>query len=206
MIPIMLRSARAVVVVLVGVASLATGCASAPPGAAPQPTAPPAEPRTLDVDGPFRHASGLVFPERLGDFVRVEVEQFPGSRDNVGVSYELGPRKAATVTAYVYPAGEATLDMHSQAVVIDLYQHHGVKPYQASGVTLTLDGRSIAGNVASFAYEEPYGGGPKIPLRSHAYVFTSGKWVVKYRVTNPAAGDDDVQARVRGLVEAIGFP
>lgn len=162
--------------------------------------------RTLDVDGPFRHASGLVFPEQVDDFRRVEIEQFPGSRDNFGISYELGPRKAATVTIYVYPAGSAPLEMHSQAVILDVSQHHGVKPYEVQGVTLALDGRSIAGNVASFAYEEPYAGGPKIPLRSHAYVFTSGGWVVKYRVTNPAAGDDELQAQVRDLVEAIGFP
>jgi hypothetical protein len=103
-------------------------------------------------------------------------------------------------------AGSAPLEMHSQAVILDVSQHHGVKPYEIVGVTLTLDGRSIAGNMASFAYNEPYAGGPEIPLRSHAYVFVSGGWVVKYRVTNAAADDDQLQARVRDLVEAIGFP
>ncbi len=45
---------RALALVLVCSAGLAVGCASAPP-----PAAAPAEVRTLDVDGPFRHASGL---------------------------------------------------------------------------------------------------------------------------------------------------
>jgi hypothetical protein len=186
-------------ILLAGTVALLAGCASAPP-------APSGEPKPVEVAGPFRHASGLVFPEGLGDFVRVSITQFPSTHDNYGVTYQLGPQRATTVTAFVYPAGSDSLKGHFEAVVASVSQHHRVKPYQLSNVTVTAGGRSIEGKVGSFEFEEPYQGGSNIPLRSHAYVFVSKGWILKYRVTNPAKGDDQLQARVRGLIEALGFP
>lgn len=174
-------------------ALIVVSCASAPAETA----------RDVRVVGPFAHPSGLVFPVSIGAFVRTSVVQFPGTPDNFGISYTLGPLRSTTLTAYVYPAGSAPLEEHFEAVTADVAKHHGVRPYRLTKVTVQQGSMILEGRVASFDFEDYYQGGPKIPLRSHAYVFVRGPWVIKYRATNPAAIDDELQARVRGFIEAL---
>jgi len=63
-------------------------------------------PTPIHVSGYYNHpGSGMVFPERVGEFQRVQITQFAPSEKDVGVGYNSnGVRVPISATVYVYPA------------------------------------------------------------------------------------------------------
>jgi hypothetical protein len=166
----------------------------------------PAEDRELTVQGDYRHPSGMVFPERLGDFYRTSVHQFPGSKDNVGISYQMGLQKTATVTAYVYPDTGESLRSHFSRVLDEVRQAHHAEPGNSSEVSITTPAGPVTGRMASFSYSEAFAGGPATELDSRVYLFKHGPWFVKYRVTGRAQDAQRVGEAVTTLMTTLGFP
>ncbi len=148
----------------------------------------------------------MIFPEKLEDFYRTSVHQFPGSKDNVGIHYQMGISKIATVTAYVYPDPGESLQSHFSQVLDDVRQAHHAGPRSSSEVSVTTPAGPVTGRMASFAWSEEFAGGPATDLDSRVYLFKRGPWFVKYRVTTRAQDAQRVGAAVITLMTTLGFP
>jgi hypothetical protein len=161
----------------------------------------------LEVEGPWTHPSGMVFPERVAGFARVSVSQFSGGEDNYGAGYELadGREKLASVTVYVYPNAGLGLDDHFEQVVADVADSHGSPPSNRGTVAVEQQGAMANGRAASWAYREAFGRREQ-DLESRALLFVRGRWFVKYRVTYPAGARGRVEAEIDDLLRALLMP
>lgn len=185
----------------------------------------------LEVEGPWTHPSGMVFPERAAGFARVSITRFPGGEDNYGpelearvhdegqrpdpgpvplnygAGYELadGREKLASVTVYVYPNAGLGLDDHFAQVVADVAGAHRSPPGNRGTVAVEQQGAMANGRAASWAYREEFGGREQ-DLESRALLFLRGAWFVKYRVTYAAGARGRVEAEVDDLLRALLMP
>lgn len=161
----------------------------------------------LEVEGPWSHPSGMVFPERAAGFARLSVSRFPGGEDNYGAGYELrdGTEKLASVTVYVYPNPGLGLEDHFEQVVTDVAGAHGSPPSNRATVAVEQQGTMANGRAASWAYRETFGRREQ-DLESRALLFLRGPWFVKYRVTFPAGARGRVEAEVDDLLRALLMP
>ena len=185
----------------------------------------------LEVEGPWTHPSGMVFPERAAGFARVAVTRYPGGEDNhgteldarfrvegqrpdrgpvppnFGAGYELrdGREKLASVTVYVYPNAGLGLDDHFAQVVADVADSHGAPPGNRGTVAVEQQGAMANGRAASWAYREAFDRREQ-DLESRALLFLRGPWFVKYRVTYPAGARGRVEAEVDDLLRALLMP
>jgi len=160
----------------------------------------------LEVEGPWTHPSGMVFPERAAGFARVSVSQLPGAEES-GAGYELadGREKLASVTVYVYPNAGLGIDDHFERVVADVAGSHGSPPRSRGTVAVEQQGTMANGRAASWAYREAFGRREQ-DLESRVLLFVRGPWFVKYRVTYVAGARGRVEAEIDDLLRALLMP
>lgn len=171
----------------------------------------------VSVGGTYRHtASGMEFPERIESFYRVRVTRFDSAERDVGVGYELlepstepsviALGKQASVTVYIYPSSDLSLDAHFEAVKAETLKAHpsGVVVEEKEMETVQT-GEKITGWAVTFSFSEEFAGTEQ-PLLSHLYLFKREAWFVKYRVTHPTANRELVEGQVTRLVESLTMP
>jgi hypothetical protein len=151
----------------------------------------------IEASGSWRHpASGLVFPDSVGNFRRVSINRYDEAGTDVGVGYnhEVGGELVA-FTVYVRPpvtlrTGEpASLEqqfrMEKQVV---RSRHPGASESWSRAVALLGEGVPRSGFAAEFGYTETFAGLPQ-PVVSRLYLFESDGWFIKYRVTFAATAE-----------------
>jgi hypothetical protein len=172
------------------------------------------DPKDLDVTGPYtQDASGMVFPETVGGFKRDDVISYNSERTDESATYirEQDGKASVAITIYVYPVpldiGSAlvqalpqtdvpgALYMLTEQLFADEEQavsevHRGTEILDEGITSHDERGFSFPGSMASFRYNEDFFGDVQ-KVRSQLYLFSmvGGKWMVKYRVTYPEAGD-----------------
>jgi hypothetical protein len=191
------RVAATLLLALLGAGAWAAG----PPGTKDEPAV------DLDVEGPWTHPSGMVFPDLAAGFRRISVTRFPGGEDNYGAGYELvdGREKIASVTVYVYPNGGLGLDDHFAQVVADVDDSHATTPRSRETTAVAQAGSMANGRSATWAYREEFGRREQ-DLESRALLFSRGSWFVKYRVTFPAGQRGRVEAELDELLRTLQMP
>ncbi|MBE0533623.1 MAG: hypothetical protein IH626_22595 [Rhodospirillales bacterium] len=164
-------------------ALLLAGCQA--PGTAP--------PRPDTGRAPTAHvhaATGMAFPDAVGDFVRSGFTRYDMAGLDVGAGYELtalpGGALAAAVSIHPLPATacEAAFEAGKREVAAD---HPGAKVTEETAARLVKGGAAHAGRKAAFTYNDLHAG-RRQPLRSELYVFcpVGERWVIQYRFTAPA--------------------
>ena len=173
------------------------------------------DPKDVDVMGPYtQDATGMVFPEAVGDFKREDVISYNSERTDESATYiqEKNGKENVAITVYVYPVpldiGSALVQQLPQADVagalymlteqlfadeeMGVLEVHRNAEVLDEGITSHDErGFSHPGTVASFRYNEDFFGDVQ-KVRSQLYLFSmvGGKWMVKYRVTYPEAVTD----------------
>jgi hypothetical protein len=172
--PIVLGAAAALV--------LLAGCQA--PGTAP------ARPDTGRAPTDHVHAAtGMAFPDAVGDFVRAGFTRYDIAGLDVGAGYELtAPEGALAAAVSIHPlpaaACEAAFERGKREVAAD---HPGAKLTEETAARLEKGGASHAGRKAAFTFNDLFAG-RRQPLRSELYVFcpVGERWIIKYRFTGPA--------------------
>ncbi|MEO6164483.1 MAG: hypothetical protein ABIP88_10120 [Candidatus Binatia bacterium] len=178
-------------------------------------------PEQLNIQGPFHHeASGITFPESVGNYQRNIIGHYDGNFQDVSAGYNL-KRDAdvifATVYVYSIPGVVSILSpphttklVRSMAVTNEFSRnkheiqrsHPAAKLTEEGETTLMFGNRTHIGWRATFELDGARFG-QRNYVTSHLYVFpyVSGNWALKYRFTHSkaAVGLNDIETFMRDL-------
>lgn len=158
----------------------------------------------------YTHApSQFRFPPRIGGFEREAVTQY--DRDGLDVSVGYNPlRHRIAATVYVYPIlqrpPDDTLEGQfgsSKAAV--LAHKSGAQLISEGAVQMSLGGQQRIGRHATFTYVGEFAS-QRQPVRSELYLFTHGRWFIKYRVTYPVGEQTVAEPASRAFINELGWP
>jgi hypothetical protein len=174
----------------------------------------------INVQGSFHHeASGITFPETVGNYIRDRIIHYDGNYLDVSAGYNLTHPHVVLATVYVYPIPGVVSVLSPPNVANtarmmaaknefarsrgEILQSHAVaKLTEEAEALLTLGNKTHHGWKATF---ELHGArfGQKDNVASYLYVFpyVSGNWTLKYRFTHSKATDgiEHIEAFMRDL-------
>jgi hypothetical protein len=211
---------------------LAAGCPTVdvdPPNArtdTPDARRPRVKPKEVEADGPLVHeGSGMVFPESIGPFRRVQIVQYDADGVDMSFRYDMagpGPLAPAIMTTvYVYPrpvgvpvagspdwAGwrEAVLQSHFEEVKDQIRAYRRGAVLLSEGETsVVLGGEERTGLHATFRCPQVY---PDVTMIvfSEAYLFVHGDWFLKYRISYLEEYRERFEPHVERLLRMLKWP
>ena len=171
------------------------------------------DPREVEVSGPYTQAAtGMIFPESVGDFKRTDVISYNSERTDESAGYLLEKdAKQIAITVYVYPVpadlgtaltqnlpkddlvgawymlGEELFNEEEQGIV---ELHPGSQLLDGGETAFEQHGVTYPGAVSTFRYDEEFFGRvQKVRSQLQLFPMVGGKWMVKYRVTYPEGFD-----------------
>jgi hypothetical protein len=171
------------------------------------------DPREVEVSGPYTQAAtGMIFPESVGDFKRTDVISYNSERTDESAGYLLEKdAKQIAITVYVYPVpadlgtaltqnlpkddlvgawymlGEELFNEEEQGIV---ELHPGSQLLDGGETAFEQHGVTYPGAVSTFRYDEDFFGRvQKVRSQLQLFPMVGGKWMVKYRVTYPEGFD-----------------
>ena len=159
---------------------------------------PAAAQREVDARGPYVHGPArALFPVKVGGFRRSTIYQYDQEGKDVSASYNLAtPAGRLLITVYIYPAAAAApaaraglCDQEFGVVSTALSSQHGDVAPVEQGAALPAEGieRSL-GHRAVYRFAGPFDESvQEIRSEVHLYCYAGGDWLVKYRVSAPAA-------------------
>lgn len=170
---------------------------------------PAAAQEDLHVEGDWTHAAtGMVFPERIGNALRTRIHSYDSEQRDVSAGYALRRNGAlGFVTLYLYPAppGRDCADSFAE-IERNVAQNYG-------DVQLVAQDRwpSPSGRVPDVAYHARFTmtgtlDGREQPLTSESYLFcpTGGSWLVAARAS--WARDSDLNQAFATFLTALPWP
>jgi hypothetical protein len=182
---------------------------------------PAAAQREIEAPGPYLHRPAkAVFAEKVGAFSRISVNEYDAQGRDVSASYDLAtPQGRIVVTAYIYPAPEVAGSGDSKRVArVQLCGRHFDEIHKIianrNGNARPLEqGRGLAVPDVPVELSHRYTYRYRAPLddreqdvrsEAHLYCYVGGDWLVKYRVTAPAAADG--QAEIADFIRRGPWP
>jgi len=172
------------------------------------------QPREIEVSGPYTQAaSGMIFPEAVGNFKRTDIVSYNSERTDESAGYllEKDGKELVAIEVYVYPVpadlgtalaqnlpkedlvgawymlGETLFNEEEQGVV---ELHPGSQLLTGGETTFEQRGVSYPGAFSTFRYDEDFFGRvQKVRSQLQLFPMVGGKWMVKYRITYPDAFD-----------------
>jgi hypothetical protein len=183
--------------------SLLTGC----PTMAPRAGSRVIRPKATEV---YTHAaSSFQFPPSVQGFDRGTVTEYDPSALNIGVGYN-HPVLGIAATVYIYPipqqGPDETLKGHFERCKADVFRGHAKAELLKEGtVQINPGGSTRAGEHAAFTYTESFTQAVQA-VRSELYLFTHGRWFIKYRVTYPTSQQSVAAPTARLLIDELAWP
>jgi len=167
-------------------------------------------PRPITAVGTFVHEpSQFDFPETFGKFRRVAIIQYDNQGFDIGVGYNFDEELEIALTLYVYPPGrELSGELIPLARQLELERanilrrHPGARSSSPWTPPRTQNSESLPGHAEAFRYADAFAGGRR-EVTSLLYLFEYDGWVVKYRITFPAAQEE--KANLVSQVFVSGF-
>ena len=166
--------------------------------------------REIVTDDAYVHGpANAVYPVRVGGFRRSDIYRYDRDGKDVSASYNLAtPAGRLLITVYIYPAAAAAPDERlglcnrefGEVNSAISSQHENAAPVEdgdaapIEGVPRELGHRSVYRFISPFDDKLQ-----AIRSEAHLYCYVGGGWLVKYRVTAPAAvkTDGPVKAFIR---------
>jgi len=177
----------------------------APPAKSPGDSA--AGPQHIQPPGIYtQRFTGVAFPKRVGDFVRVAVDLYDAEARDVGASYDKkrGGNLVCIITAFSYPIPPQFASRGAPAVFEDAKLAITSRQKDAR---LLREGpyRAPDGSIGDLAeYEFSIGKGAAGRVYSRLYLFESKGWLLKFRVTYPAARAREGAAEAESFLRTFG--
>jgi hypothetical protein len=151
----------------------------------------------------IRHAiSGFVFPGRIGQFERAQMQQYNQTGSDVSAAYNAGVLIAATV--YVYPAprqegADVLVREYASKRGEVLHGHQGVTVLSESPVSVSQGGKKYSGKRGYFSYRDVFARTPQ-NVKSQLLVFRDGPAFIEYRFTYPIAHADKAEEEIQHFI------
>jgi len=174
--------------------------------------------KLVDVEG--HTGSGIVFPEKINGFRRVNTIVYDEAGKDVSAGYNLEDfHNQIALTLYVYP-GPRLVSIGSSDHVIETarrkltYDHYevikaGVVHEHPKAVlsgerdlTMWFRGEHLYGRAAKFTYRQRFAHFPQEVI-SYAEVFAYGKWIIKFRITHPERTENKAQVAIDNFRRAF---
>jgi hypothetical protein len=164
--------------------------------------------REIVTDGAYVHGPAqAVYPVQVGGFRRSDIYQYDSEGKDVSASYNLAtPEGRLLITVYIYPAPPAApaeraglCDQEFGVVGTVISGQHGNVAPSEQGAALRVKGvdKSLA-HRSVYRFSAPFDDRvQEIRSEAHLYCYVGGDWLVKYRVSAPAA------VETRGPVKAF---
>ena len=138
-------------------------------------------------------------PEVIAGFQRGNITGYDAVGADVSAGYNLvTPNRRIAATVYVYPSTEGDFERRKQEIQ---QVHPAAVLLDQRDFSRTENGRSYAGKLAVFEYEDSFAGS-RMRLRSRLYLFShvDGKWSVKYRFSYPKS--EEAESEVDEFIRA----
>ena len=153
---------------------------------------------TQIYDGPttgtITHSTGFEFPEKVGDFVRVNVRNYDTKGEDLSAGYNNDSLFIAA-TVYVYPRRGESLQAHFKETFEGIVSDRtGAVAGEPKEINLVQNGKSIKGHYGDFSVDEN-----GVRSLSETHIFQFGTYFVKYRFTYP----NDLQAAAKPAISAF---
>ena len=183
-----------------------------------------AEPTEIEAKGRYVHEpSGMVFPQAVLDFKRVQIFRYDKEGRDVSAGYNLERDDFVIIaTVYVYPMPSDVRDVpvpasgkpSAEAVAVNwalhfeevkkavMMAHPDATLLKADEVKVTQGKVTKSGLHALFRFAQPTPDGQQM-VRSEAYLFTHGKWFIKYRLTYPEAHAEQSVKDIKAFMETL---
>jgi hypothetical protein len=161
------------------------------------------QPFFKDETGTIVHRpSGTPFPQKIGAFVFAGITIYDRVGENVSVGYNPQPGGGlwGVITAYVYPASDFSQEYDGVKVAIVL-GNGDAKLISESEVVM----QGVKGRYARFDYPKDLSDGTKEHFSS-VYLFETGGWFVKFRVTYQKANADIFEKALETFFSRFRFP
>jgi hypothetical protein len=146
-------------------------------------------------------ATGMVFPDKVGEFKRIAVHRYDAEGRNVSAGYNLRLGDAGVaVTVYVYPleprAGETARQACdrdfagvTRAIVAANPENEAMGETAVQG---SVGAETVAGRMAAFTYSQNFAQALRtVTTRALVLCPVKERWIVKYRATWPADQDGE---------------
>lgn len=162
----------------------------------------------IHASGTWQHQpSGLSFPEQVGSYRRVVINQYnqPGTDIGVGYNYE---SYAASVAFTVYVRPPLTLQSGALASLSEQFDierevirihHPGTQESWVRDDAFLTENGSAPVKTAEFRYVENFSF-RRQPVVSQLYLFDLDGWIVKYRLTFAAAQEEQAREIARHIL------
>jgi len=148
-----------------------------------------------------KHATGFEFPEKVDEFVRVDVHNFDNSGQDLSATYNK-IALAAVATVYVYPRRGQGLHPHFketfEGIVAD---RPGAVASEQKTVELEQRGSMHTAYYGYFEVEET-----GIKKVSEIYLFELDDYFVKYRITYAAGMRSDAEKAISEFMKNLTWP
>lgn len=154
-------------------------------------------PKAVPADQDYVHReTGVTFPARMPGFTRGNVREFDPQGRDVSAAYGDGNFVA---TVYSYPLPPRLHDLRE--VLTDAQ----AAIQQANpAAKLVREGAGPDGSMrAEYEFTARLRSGEQL-VRSHVVVYGKGDWLLKYRVTYPAAEREEGERRMEALIRLLG--
>ena len=164
--------------------------------------------------------TGIVFPATVGGFSRGEVKLYDAEGADMSAGYDLAdPACQVAITVYVYPgprlisigsppaviatARKHLTDGHFEQVKREVLKYH---PHAAAvsdqESSMAFRGQSLYGRIATFKSVEIFAWRTQA-IVTQAEVYACGRWIIKYRITYPAALEQAAAESVHAFKKAF---
>lgn len=158
------------------------------------------------------NGSQFPFPPKIGNYHRVAITQYDHEALDVSVGYNLHSNEIAIIamTVYIYPriqrAPDDTLAGHFGTCKHEVSSHHpNAKLVSEGEVQAAPGGLKRKGQHATFTATEDLAGTQQ-PVRSELYLFSLGRWFIKYRVTYPIGQQAVAEPLIRAFIDELAWP
>lgn len=160
---------------------------------------PAAAQREVPADGPYLHGPArALFPLQVGRFRRTTLYQYDREGKDVSASYNLAtPAGRLLITVYIYPAAAAAApEMRSRLCEEEFgtvstaisSQHDNAAPVEQGPALRVKEVAPALGHRSVYRFASPFDDKvQQIRSEAHLYCYVGGDWLVKYRVSAPAA-------------------
>jgi hypothetical protein len=154
------------------------------------------------------------FDEKVGDFEMQQISSFDEFSENISVEYITVNKgfTAAILKVYIYPAPEP--DFLAENPFADHYEDQKsllLKIYpeyydvEEGKIKIGQPMGPQTGKMLRFKMKESDFFSDK-EVYEKLYLFQHGKWILKYRVTNPVSNDEVVSERVGKFMHLLHWP
>ncbi len=185
----------------------------------------PVRPQAANPPGPYvQSASGMTFPENVGSFQRVNIVRYDATGEDVSAGYNLvNPAHQVVMTVYIYPIPEMVslsllppsakrerlpgIESNHFAAVKDQIEKRcvGARVVGDETVSLAQGVRMHEGRKATYECDAM----PDITSEqclTHVYLFSHGKWFIKYRITHVKASRQAVEYEIGQFMKLLEWP